>query len=209
VTIAASNSFDDGIHSRGQVPQDGVADISWRIPPGHLSSNEFELWYSGKDRISVEVINPAGQSLGTIAPGENGTIAGAEGVVEVFAANRVADPNNRDNQIGIFVGRRAMPGIWILRLRGDSIVDGGSFHAWIERDNVNQSSFVPPHDNTHTIGSISCGKLSIAAPTTRTSRDGRSPGSPAPARPVMDGRSRKSPGPVTMSLLPIPEPVTV
>ncbi|MCJ8278425.1 MAG: S8 family serine peptidase, partial [Rivularia sp. ALOHA_DT_140] len=31
------------------------------------------------------------------------------------------------------------------------------FHAWIEREDGSQTSFLPPHDNTHTVNSIGCG----------------------------------------------------
>ena len=160
VTIAASNSFDDGIHARGTVPNGGFVDLIWRIPQGDGSDNEFELWYSGNDRIALELLTPTGQSLGRITPGNNGSVE-QNGIVEVFAANRTGDPNNNDNMIGIFLDRRAAPGRWTIRLHGEAIVSG-AFQAWIERDNLSPSSFAPPHDNTHTIGSISCGRLSIS-----------------------------------------------
>ena len=160
VTIAASNSFDDGIHASGTVPNGGFVDLIWRIPQGDGSDNEFELWYSGNDRIALELLTPTGQSLGRITPGNNGSVE-QNGIVEVFAANRTGDPNNNDNMIGIFLDRRAAPGRWTIRLHGEAIVSG-AFQAWIERDNLSPSSFAPPHDNTHTIGSISCGRLSIS-----------------------------------------------
>lgn len=192
VTIAASNSFDDGIHAQGAVPQDGTAELAWRVPAGDASHNEFELWYRGEDRISIEIVNPAGQSLGTIRPGENGT-ASSGGAVQVFAASRLADPNNGDNMIGVFLENTAPAGTWLLRLHGDAIGGGGDagrFHAWIERDNVMPSSFAPPHDNTHTIGSISCGRLAIAV----GSYDAHKPQRPvswfSSAGPTRDGREK-------------------
>lgn len=160
VTIAASNSFDDGIHAQGTVPNGGFVDLIWQIPQGDWSDNELELWYAGNDRIALELLTPTGQSLGRITPGNNGSVE-QNGVVEVFAANRINDPNNNDNMIGIFLDRRAAPGKWTIRLHGEAI-NSGAFHAWIERDDLSQSSFAPPHDNTHTIGSISCGQLSIS-----------------------------------------------
>jgi len=160
VTIAASNAFDDGIHAGGIVARGGTVDLAWRIPPGDWSDNECEVWYDANDRISVELIAPGGSSLGSIKPGDNGTVS-KDGAVQLFAANRLGDPNNGDNMIGIYLERSAPPGTWTIRLHGDTI-SSGAFHAWIERDDSSPSSFEPPNDNTHTIGSISCGHLSIA-----------------------------------------------
>ena len=187
-TIAASNSFDDGIHAQGNVPQDGTVDLAWRVPAVDDSHNEFELWYNATDRISLELISPTGQSLGTIRPGQNGTISGG-GVVQIFAANRLADPNNGDNMIGVYLERTVPAGTWTLRLHGDT-VSNGSFHAWIERDNRTPSSFAPPHDNRFTIGSISCGRLAIAV----GSYDAHKPQRPiswfSSAGPTRDGRQK-------------------
>ncbi len=160
VTIAASNSFDDGIHAAGTVPQGGQVDLVWRVPLSDFSHNEFECWYSGADRFGVELLAPGGQSLGIIGPGQNGQLVQNNQVV-IFIANRLNDPNNHDNMIGIFLESRALPpGSWTVRLHGQAVQDG-HFHAWIERDNTTPSSFGPPHDNTHTIGSISCGHETI------------------------------------------------
>ena len=189
ITIAASNSFDDGIHAQGTVLQGGQVDLAWRIPINDQSSNEFECWYAGADRITLELIDPSGQSAGSVRPGENGSTTGSGGAVQVFAANRLNDPNNGDNMIGVFLAPSARAGTWIVRLRGDTITNG-TFHAWIERDNVVQSSFAPPHDNRRTIGSISCGKLALAV----SSYDAHKPDQPiswfSSAGPTCDGREK-------------------
>jgi subtilisin family serine protease len=189
VTIAASNSFDDGIHAHGTVPQDGTVDIAWQIPFDDGTGNEFELWYGAADQMSVELLTPTGQSLGTLPPGSNGEVIADDGSVMVFAANRLDDPNNHDNMIGIFIERGAPSGTWTVRLHGTAITSG-EYHAWIERDDAGQSSFVPPHDNTHTIGSISCGHLSLAV----GSYDAHKPERPiswfSSAGPTRDGRNK-------------------
>jgi subtilisin family serine protease len=189
LTIAASNSFDDGVHARGTVPQDGHVDLKWDIPVGDRSSNEFECWYKANDRITLELIDPTGQSFGLIRPDQNGSVPGSEGAVQIFAANRLADPNNNDNMIGVFLARTARAGIWVVRLHGDTITDG-AFHAWIERDNVIPSSFAPPHDNQYTIGSISCGRFAVAV----GSYDAHKPDQPiswfSSAGPTRDGRQK-------------------
>lgn len=159
VVIAASNSFDDGIHAAGTVAENDHVDLVWRVPAGDVSHNEMEIWYPGSDRFAVELIAPGGGSVGTVSPGSNGTLS-ADGQVLIFVANRLNDPNNADNMIGIFLDETLPAGQWVVRLHGLTIHDG-SFHAWIERDNMFPSQFAPLHDNSHTIGSISCGQLAV------------------------------------------------
>lgn len=162
VTIAASNSFDDGIHAQGVVAAGAAVDLQWRIPLGNSSHREMEIWYEGGDRLDVEVIGPDGRSLGTVSPGNSGSSSAPNGGLLAFVANRLADPNNRDNMIGVYLDKMAPSGTWAVRLLGRTITTGGAFHAWIERDNVAQSSFAPPLVNSSTIGSIACGRLAIA-----------------------------------------------
>ncbi len=76
-----------------------------------------------------------------------------------------------------------------IRLHGVDI-SHGQFHAWIERDDAGQSSFAPPHDNSHTLGSISCGQYSIVV----GSYDAHTTGQPlswfSSAGPTRDGRQK-------------------
>jgi subtilisin family serine protease len=161
VVIAAANSFDDGIHAAGTVTQGEATDLEWELMTSPLSDVELEVWYSGTDRFTVELLGPDGTSLATVAPGAPSQTLVANGEVAVLVANRLDDPNNHDNMIGIFLSAGMPSGIYTVRLSGDG-VSNGRFHAWIERDNRFQSHFTPPNDNTHTIGSISCGQLTLA-----------------------------------------------
>lgn len=189
VTISASNSHEDGIHAAGQVAQGGFVDLTWRVPTSDFSHNELELWYPGGDEFDVEIISPSGDSIGTIPAGSNGELLDAGGAVQIFAANRIGDPNNSDNMIGIFLETTVAPGDWTVRLLGRTVSDG-NFHAWIERDNSQPSSFAPPHDNAYTIGSISCGRNTIVV----GSYDAHKPQKPlswfSSEGPTRDGREK-------------------
>ncbi|MEM7541750.1 MAG: S8 family peptidase [Pseudomonadota bacterium] len=160
VVVSASNSHEDGIHASGTLTQNGNLDLVWNVPTNDFSHNEMEIWYPAGDIFDVEMISPGGDSIGIVPAGSSGESLDASGAVQIFAANRISDPNNGDNMIGIFLEDTVAPGDWTIRLHGRTVNDG-SFHAWIERDNQQPSSFAPPHDNTHTIGSISCGEYSI------------------------------------------------
>lgn len=213
VVIAASNSYADGIHAEGTVPKGGRHDLPWVVGEGDITQNELELWYPGEGRLSVEILQPDGTSLGKVGPNESGTVS-SDGEVVLFVANRLHDPNNGDNMIGVFLNTKAPTGRWTLRLK-DEAGRSTPFHAWVERDDAGQSSFPPPHDGTHTIGSISCGRhtlvvgsydahkpalplswFSSAGPT----RDGRpKPEVSAPGHDVVAARSRSKTGTTRMS----------
>jgi subtilisin family serine protease len=170
-----------------------------------VSHSELEVWYSGNDRFLAELIAPDGTSLGRVPLGSNGRVRADDGTVVLFVSHRATDPNNGDNVVDLFLEERLPSGDWTVRLHGEQVVDGG-FHAWIERNDLSQSSFVAPNDNTHTLGSISCGQLSIVVgsydahrPTkplsffsaAGTTRDGRSkPEVSAPGHDVLAAHSR-------------------
>jgi subtilisin family serine protease len=160
------------------------------VPRSDFTHNELEIWYPGQDELSIDVISPDGSSFGTLALGENGRMTSA-GKTVMFGVHRAADPNNGDNVFMLFLeSASSLPtGTWTIRLHGVSVADG-SFHGWIERDDNGQSSFVPPHDNTHTLGSISCGHATIAV----GSYDAHKPVLPlsffSSAGPTRDGREK-------------------
>ncbi|HDR4766574.1 TPA: S8 family peptidase [Bacillus cereus] len=193
IVIGASNSYDDGIHASGVVSQGNSIDLHWQVSSEDFTFNELEIWYDGTDDFLVEIITPNEESLGSIALGENGSILNNLGETLIFVTNRRKDPNNSDNQIGIFLEKGLPTGIWTIRLHGTT-VNNGKFHAWIESDYSGQSTqsrFKPPHDdNTHTIGSISCGHKSIVV----GSYDAHIPDAPiswfSSAGPTRDGRQK-------------------
>ncbi|MDM5223536.1 S8 family peptidase [Peribacillus sp. NJ11] len=189
IVIAAANSYNDGIHAEGTVRQGDSVDLHWQVENGDFTFNELEVWYNGEDEFAVEIITPDGDSVGKIQLGENGVLDD-KGETLVFVANRKSDSTNGDNEIGVFLERGLPTGTWIIRLHGTK-VNHGVFHAWIERDHPDfQSSFAPPHDNTHTLGSISCGHKSIVV----GSYDAHVPNAPlssfSSAGPTRDGRQK-------------------
>jgi hypothetical protein len=206
VVIAASNSFDDGIHATGTLSAGASHDLLWDVASPLSRSIEM-------DRFKVELFGPNGALLAAAAPGESRQVVIGTTVVALLA-NRLNDPNNHDNMIGVFLVAGMPEGQYVVRLTGE-VVTNGTFHAWIERDNSFQSNFPAPNDNTHTIGSISCGKkvisvgsydantaskplsyFSSAGPT----RDGRmKPEISAPGHNVWAAKSRSLTGVKSMS----------
>ena len=189
VVISASNSFADGIHAAGSVPAAGHTDLRWDVPLNDFTDNELEVWYAGADEFRLELIAPDGQSLGSVGLGSNGRLLSDTGDVLVFVSHRAGDPNNGDNTINVFLESTLPTGRWTLRLHGERIADGG-FHAWIERDDNAQSSFAAPLDNSHTLGSISTGLLSVAVGSYDAHKAGKPLSFFSSAGPTRDGREK-------------------
>jgi subtilisin family serine protease len=193
VVIAASNSYEDGIHAISKVTQGSFVDLIWQIGQFDFTHNELEIWYNKNDRLKLELIDRDDRSIGEVDLGASARIFNQANELLFFVAHRPGDPNNGDNTIGIFMNTESMssnlPSQIKLRLHGVNI-DDGQFHAWIERDDNGQSSFAPPHDNSHTLGSISCGKQSIVI----GSYDAHTSGQPlswfSSAGPTRDGRQK-------------------
>lgn len=160
--IAAGNAYADGIHATGTVAQGRFTDVLWTLKQSDFTDNELELWYKAGDRFRLELIAPNGTSVASLDLGENGRLKNDRGETMMFLAHRQRDPNNGDNVISLFNATKAATpqGNWTVRLHGVQVTNG-SFHAWIERDDLGQTKFAPPQDNSHTIGSLSCGQKTI------------------------------------------------
>jgi subtilisin family serine protease len=188
VVIAASNSYSDQIHAAGTVVPGASVEIKWNRPPSTGWQDELDIWYAGADRIAVELLMPDGTSAGIVEPGETGE-AQESGKVVLLIASRLNDPNNGDNNIGIFIDDSLPTGVWTLRLIGRTVTNG-RFNAWIERDDTSQASFLDNIEPDGTIGSISCGRHSLVA----ASYDAHKSGTPlswfSSAGPTRDGRQK-------------------
>lgn len=186
VVIAASNSYDDGIHASGVIPVGGHFDLMWQVD--NITESEIEIWYTANGYLDVEIIDPSNKNLGKVSPMETGSVMDINNQLQVVISNRLRDPNNNDNVIGVWL-KDQNAGKWCIRLTNTGNTDV-LFHGWIEREDRGQAKFVGVHDNTHTLGSISCGHKSI----TVGAYDATSPGFPiawfSSSGPTRDGREK-------------------
>ncbi len=185
IVIAASNSQTDDIHTSGQIPANGSGDLVWQ--QRNAGGGEFELWYPAPSRLEVSLIAPDGTVFGPCQPGNNRSF-GSAGQIAIFISNRLGDPNNGDNVIGIWLAAGLSAADWTIRLK--SLAGGHvEYHAWIERNDPAQASFASPVP-THTLGSISTGHESIVV----GSYDAHKPGLPlssfSSSGPTRDGRKK-------------------
>ncbi len=96
VVIAASNSYQDGIHASGKVTAENSIDLVWEIDQFDRTHNEMEIWYSKDDQLQLELIDQNEQSIGTLGLGYSAEILNQENQLLFFVAHRKGDPNCSD-----------------------------------------------------------------------------------------------------------------
>lgn len=214
IVIAASNSYADRIHSCGKMDQGRQVTLEWEIGLNDFTDNELEVWYSGEDELEVEMIDPAGNSIGKVAIGENAKFVTEDRIPVLFIVHRRDDPNNHDNMIDIFISKYFGAGTWQIVLHPIRITNG-LYYSWIERDDGSPSMFSQNSSKLCcTLGSISTGKHTIAVgsydprdanrqlsyfSSAGPTRDGREkPEVSAPGHTILAARSR-SQGAIQMS----------
>jgi subtilisin family serine protease len=187
VVLAAGNDHDDSIHVKADVPPAGHFDLTWRLPPLRQRPVELQVWYSGSQRLTAEIITPTGSTLFTVPAGQTQERQ-VLGETLVFLANRLNDSRNQDNQIGVFMSEGAAAGEWVLRLHNLDGERAVPFHAWMEHQAP--AGFVGAGVSpSHTLSTIACGHEAIAVGAFRA-------GNPWPisffsaAGPTRDGRRK-------------------
>ncbi len=132
LSLSTGNYFTAQAHASGQLRPAQQRTLIWQTDRADITPNELEIWYSGKDVITLEVEAPSGGPRFRIALAEDGPVL-IDGRKVGHIYHRARDPNNGDNQINIFLRPEAPAGAWQVNLIGEDIVDG-RFHAWVERD---------------------------------------------------------------------------
>jgi len=213
VVLSAGNRHDRGLHARGSVPQGSHVDLRWKIGSrNELNLNfKLELWYSGQDVFSVELLRPSGQRLCRVRLGNTEKDPSGVGLPGFHLTHKHTKSND-SNLAALLLGPDAEPGEWRLRLIGERVSDG-SFHAWIESVLNRPASFVSP-DVTCTLSALACGHQSVVVGScaghseacacshfsgSGPTRDGRQkPDLCAPGEAIVAAASC-SPGPVAMT----------
>jgi subtilisin family serine protease len=190
IVMSTGNYYGANLHSSGRVrPGEPLLLPFWF--PGRLArSTELEVWYSGKDVLAAELVDPAGQPLGRVALGTQ-AIARRRAAVMAAVYHRRSDPNNGDHHINLFLEPAAPVGQWSLRLHAVR-VEVGVYHAWIERDlGPMQARFTPavatPSSTTNTICN---GRRTIVVGAYDAGAAGHPLASFSSAGPTRDGRSK-------------------
>jgi subtilisin family serine protease len=187
---STGNYFGRPIHTRGVLRPGEVRDIAFYPGKQGRAADEIEIWYPGRDRITVELIAPSGELAARAVTGQQSDIR-IGGAPSGHLYNRWHDPNNHDNVAHFFLSGTVPEGAWTLRLRGVDVIDG-RFHCWVERDagcSSCQPAFHPSEvDHSSTTGTICNGYLSIAVGAYDPHRPGRPLSAFGSSGPTRDGR---------------------
>ncbi|SDJ51494.1 S8 family serine peptidase [Microbulbifer yueqingensis] len=177
ISMSTGNYFSARLHASGVAREGRLHALRWQVPAvARRSPAELEIWYAGEQALDLKLERPDGEAIFTLPLGENRIIRAGrtkDSELYVTAYHRRRDPNNGDNQVNIFIHPSAPSGQWRLQLRSAS---GTSFpvHAWIERTSAReQSRFYPADaDPNMTIGTICCGRNTLATAAYRPGRGG-------------------------------------
>lgn len=185
---STGNYFMANTHAYGILKPGKSQTLCFEIDSRDVTSNEIEIWYSGKDVFSV-VLKKDTVRL-TVPLGEKQDIT-HEGQVIGRIYHRRKDPVNHKNHINIFLYNNAPAGVWNILLSGIVIRDG-RFHAWIERDTgpkQNQARFLPQFVSPFTTtGTICNGYNSLVVGAYDPNADDFTIGSFSSMGPTVDGR---------------------
>ena len=129
---SAGNYYARRAHGSWQVHAGDRQPFTVEVDPGDRTPNEVDIWYSGRDRLTIGLASPDLGLAATVPLGESATLE-HDGTEIARAYHRALDPNNGDNQCSIVCEPYAAAPRWEITLAAEDVVDG-RVHAWIERD---------------------------------------------------------------------------
>lgn len=176
IVIAAGNSYADGIHAHGIVTEQNKYTLDWLIPdhrpnPWRLRQ-ELEIWYRSDARLVAKLIDPLGKVYGVCGLQQILYLSGPNTLPMIMIQHLRPDrvPGEDENLINVFIDQTnpSMPtGFWKIELSLDPATAGSvEFHAWVERNEAQQSSFMDhptavESENQYTLNSLANGSLPI------------------------------------------------
>ncbi|MGW2558066.1 FAD-dependent oxidoreductase [Streptomyces sp. NPDC001514] len=192
VVQSCGNYFQSRAHASWRLRPGEARTFRVAVDPADVTPNEVDIWYPGRDRLTVEVVTSDGAHRAVVPLGDNGVI-GINGREVARIHHRAHDPNNGDHQISLFLDPDPAIDGWHITLHADDVVDG-RVHAWIERDagcRHCQAHFDDSDvDTTTTLGTIVNGLRTIAVGAYEAHRPDRPPGRFSSSGPTRDGRQK-------------------
>ncbi len=196
LTVSAGNANNTESHAFGAVGQGLTVDLKLTYANGATSSDNIEIWYDGHDRFTVTVTPPNGAAISNVTPGTSTTQT--LGGVTVTVTSILDSPLNHDNVIGVILavdGQPITPGDWTFALTGTQVING-AFHAWVDRNNRNQSAWklpLNPGDPGRQEGRFTLSVPATARRVITVGNHAEPPPLPGPQTPVIDSISGRGP----------------
>lgn len=187
IVNSAGNYYKSRAHTEGRISEGREDSLRFYVPASDPTPSELEVYYEDSDMFEASVIDPRGNIIAHVGPGEKAAlnIDGLE-VGNIYHFNRRADSGNR--HIDLFLKPHAPAGKWSLLLKATRSLDG-RYHAWIERDSGLQPKFVGTDIiSRSTTGTLCNGKFSITVGAYNPYLDDKPIGSFSSSGPTIDGR---------------------
>jgi hypothetical protein len=192
VVQSAGNYFDRSTHASGHLAAGQVRSLTFITDERDLTPNELEMWYSGDDEFAIRIESPSGHLGPRVPLGEEAEVLENDRLVGRLY-HRERDPNNRDNQVELFLYPSAPAGRWRVML-GGTRVRNGVFHAWLERDEACghcQARFADTDaDSSCTTGTIANGRMPLVVGAYDSHSPMRELAHFSSAGPTRDGRAK-------------------
>lgn len=176
IVIAAGNSRDDNIHTSGEAQPGIPKTISWLIdkesPLTSEVRHEVEIWYDRNGSLTLRVLDPYDAVKAECRLGEDPTYPAGDGLnwPVVIRNIHVPELGEAENLINVLVDNRGLKPdneptpkhVWRLVLSQDPQANTNiHYHAWIERNDPSQSSFLMDSQPDFTINTIGNATLPI------------------------------------------------
>lgn len=163
ISVASGDEADKRHHTMKTIPiSESYSDIELMV-----GENEEKfmclVWSYGADKISIEIITPLGENTGIISS-KNGT----KYINNFILDNSIVEVNynvylgngNQSTQIGF---KNPTSGIWIIRVHGDSIVNG-VIHVWLPCSGlISDRTYFPISSQEYTITSPATARSIISS----------------------------------------------
>ncbi|MBB5076377.1 S8 family serine peptidase [Nonomuraea endophytica] len=132
IVQSCGNYYQRRAHASWLLRRGETRSFAVRADSADRTTNEVDIWYEGRDTLTVEVTAPDGSQRCVVRQGEQATLTAEDRqIARVY--HRACDPNNGDHQCAVFLEPHAGEGDWTIALHAEDVVDG-RVHAWIERD---------------------------------------------------------------------------
>ncbi len=164
IIAAAGDESHLGHHTMATIRATGAfEDVEVKVGE-NVAGIFLDIWNTAPDRMSVSVISPTGEVVGRI-PARPGTVYETKlvlekSVVEIRYFSPIEGLSSQETTITI---KEPTPGIWIVRVHGDIILEG-SFHIWLPMLCHESVAFMEPVPNyTVTVPATSHGVIACGA----------------------------------------------
>ena len=154
IVKSAGNERGHAGHAEVQVRNGAFSTIEWDSDnTDRRSSDYIEAWFGSSNTFEFTLFDPAERSSPVVSDSNPEAIFELGGNQCRMSVTEF-HPDNGDSRLVLQIKQGTTPiqdGRWILRILGDTVIDGGHVHAWVKRDNARAVIFVTGDNDQMTL----------------------------------------------------------